>query len=110
MARKIRERLENLRHEVIEQIISIVNSVGGELYIVDVYGGDSPIVQEDFFDENNTYTLDKITVEEGELYLDGSSSYANYTWRGDNLDIIRLVSVLDYLEEHEENIKELKED
>lgn len=102
------ESLKELRAKIVGQIIEIVTAIDGdELYIVDIDEGCSPILQEDEFDENNTYTLDKVYVEQGELYLDGSSSYANFTWRGSNLHIEALEDVLEFLKEHEDQIKEL---
>ena len=107
---KTRQRLNNLRGEIVAHIKDIVNSVGGELYITDFSEGDSPILQEDPDDENNIYTLDKLEIQFDKLYLDGSSSYANFTWTEDNLSIDALVGVAEFLDNYEEGIKELKED
>lgn len=100
--------LKELRAKIVGQIIDIVTSIDGdELSIVDIEEGYSPILQEDESDEDNTYTLDTLYVENGELYLDGSSSCENSTWRGSNLNIEILESVLEFLEEHEDEINEL---
>ena len=104
---KTREKLNELRDEIVKHIKDIVNSVGGELYITDISEGTSPILQEDPDYENNTYTLDKLEVHFGNLHLDGSSSYSNFTWTEDNLSLDALVGVAEFLDDYEEEINEL---
>lgn len=107
---KTRQKLNELRDEIVAHIKNIVDSVGGELYITDISEGNSPILQEDAYDENNTYTLDKLEIHFGKLLLDGSSSYANFTWTEDNLSIDALVGVAEFLDDYEVEIEELKEE
>ena len=106
--KKIRQKLQEMRGEVIDGIREIIDSVGF-LRILDIDEGCSPILQEDSFDGNNTYTLDRIYIENDKLCFDGSSSYANYTWNQDNLDVIMLIGILEFLEDHENEVEELKE-
>lgn len=104
------KELTELRDKIASEIKAIILSTrNDEIRICDIDEGCSPILQEDEYDENNTYTLDKVYLHNGILYLDGSSSYANFTWRQDNIGIEILAGVLDFLQEHDEEIDELKE-
>lgn len=105
------KELTELRNKIASQIKAIILSThNDEIRIYDIDEGCSPILQEDEYDENNTYTLDKVYLHDGILYLDGSSSYANFTWRQDNICIETLADVLDFLQEHVEKINELTEE
>lgn len=105
------EEIKKLRDKIASQIKAIILSTrNDEIRIYDIDEGCSPILQEDEFDENNNYTLDRVYLHNGLVYLDGSSSYANFTWRQDNIGIEILAGVLDFLQEHDEEINELIED
>lgn len=105
------KELTELRNKIASQIKDIILSThNDEIRIYDIDEGCSPILQDDEYDENNTYTLDKVYIYNGILYLDGSSSYASFTWRQDNIGIEILAGVLDFLQEHEEEINELIEE
>lgn len=100
-------RLNQLRAEVVKDIYRIVSATElGNILISEIDEGCSPIIDEDEYDENNTYTLDYVYIENDRLFFDGSSSYANYTWNQDNLSVDALCNVLEFLEDHEEKIKE----
>ena len=105
------KELTELRNKIASQIKAIILSThNDEIRIYDIDEGCSPILQEDEYDENNTYTLDKVYLHDGIVYLDGSSSYANFTWRQDNINIETLAGVLDFLQEHVEEINKLTEE
>lgn len=105
------KELAKMRNKIASQIKAIILSTrNDEIRIYDIDEGCSPILQEDEYDENNTYTLDKVYLHNGIVYLDGSSSHANFTWRQDNIGIEILAGVLDFLQEHEEEIDELKDE
>lgn len=102
------KELTEFRNKIASQIKAIILSThNDEIRIYDIDEGCSPILQDDEYDENNTYTLDKVYLRDGIVYLDGSSSYANFTWRQDNIDIETLAGVLEFLQEHDDEIKEL---
>ena len=105
------KELTELRNKIASQIKAIILSThNDEIRIYDIDEGCSPILQEDEFDENNTYTLDKVYLRNGIVYLDGSSSHANFTWRQDSIGIEILAGILDFLQEHEEEIEEINDD
>ena len=105
------KELTELRNKIASQIKAIILSThNDEIRIYDIDEGCSPILQEDEYDENNTYTLDKVYLHDGIVYLDGSSSYASFTWRQDNINIETLAGVLDFLQEHVEDINKLTEE
>ena len=101
--------LKEIRTELVDEIVAIVRKVGGEIYISDIDKGTSPVLQEDEFDENNTYTLDKVEVTEDGLSLDGSSAHANFSWTGNNLPIEALEGVLVFLKEHKEELNKFEQ-
>ena len=107
--KSIMKELTELRNKIALQIKAMILSThNDEIRICDIDEGSSPILQEDEFDVNNTYTLDEVYLRDGIVYLDGSNSYTNFTWRQDNIGIEILAGVLDFLQEHEEEIDELK--
>jgi len=102
------KELIELRNKIVSQIKAIILSThNDEIRIYDICKGYSPILQEDEFNENNTCTLDKVYLRDGIVYFDGSSSYASFTWTQDNLGIEILAGVLEFLQEHDDKIKEL---
>ena len=106
MKTKIREIREKLIAEILDWLDSHELD---EVYAIDIDEGSSPIIQEDIEDENNTYTLDKvsrkkITTRAGEfaiLLFDGSSSHADYTWTEDEISTDALADIAEFLEEYE---------
>ena len=106
---EIKEQLNKLREESLKEIVEIVENLGGKLYITDIDDGNSPILQEDFYDGNGTYTLDTIEVSNGAVFFDGSSAYDNRYWSKKELGVETLVEILDFLRDHKEEIENLKE-
>ena len=107
-AKKMNLKLQKIKLELLQSILVIMNENHlDSLYISDIDMGCSPIIQEDDFDENNTYTLDKISLlPDNRISFDGSSSFANYTWVGENIPTDALVGILEFLKDHLEEIKE----
>ena len=102
------EQLRQLRADVVKDIYRIVSATeSGNIMISDIDEGCSPIIDEDVCDVDNTYTLDYVYIKDGCLYFDGSSSYDNDTWNQDSLSVDALCNVLEFLEKHEDRIKEL---
>lgn len=102
------KRIKKIRADVIKDIYRIIEGVESqEIFISDIEDGFSPILQVDEFDEDNDYTLDKVFIRDGKVYFTGSSCFADFTWSQENLCVEALCGVLDFLEEHEEEISEL---
>lgn len=76
---------------------------------VDVDEGNSPIIIEDWDDENQTYTLDRIVRydEYNAVEVEASSSYNSGSYDLDNLDIEILEGILDWLTGNVETIDEI---
>ena len=103
-------KTQEIREKLIAEIHDWLDSHElEEVYAVDIDEGSSPIIQEDIKDENNTYTLDrvsrkKITTRVGEstiLLFDGGSSHANHTWTEDEISTDALADIAKFLEEYE---------
>ena len=79
----------------------------------DIDPGSSPILQEDAYDSNNTFTLDSIqkkTIHNPQskvsiitvLLFDGSSCFDNYTWTEDTISTDALINIAEYLKDNED--------
>ena len=100
------KRIQKLKKKITSKIKEIVCKFpDNRLVIYDIDMGCSPILDE-CDDYNFTYTLDMLYIKNGILYLDGSCSCANYTWREDTIGIEALDGVLDFLEDHKEEIND----
>ena len=104
-------KLQKIRSESINAIRDILaENHLGSLRMYDLDAGCSPIVQEDTFDDNDTYTLDEIRIlNDGCIVFDASSCADNFTWTEDNISTDALVGIEEFLEEHIEEIKEYAE-
>lgn len=100
------EELEVLREKIIGEIRSLVSLVGDELYIHDIDEGCSPILCSGVLDVD-TFTLDKISINDDELIFDGSSSWDNNFWTSEQLGVEHLAGILVFLQEHRYEIEEL---
>jgi len=104
-------KLQKIRSESINSILDILSENKlGSLHIYDIDAGCSPILQEDAFDDNNTYTLDEIRLmPNGSIVFDGSNCSDNFTWTEDNISTDALIGIEEFLEEHIYDIKEYAE-
>lgn len=107
------KELTKIRENALTRIKNIMGkySEDGELYISDFSEGESPIVRENPYNDEFTYTLDKVEMTEAgigvhELSFDASSSWDNITLEASELDTDTLVGIAEWLEEHEEEIAE----
>ena len=108
MKKNRKDTLAEIRKEAIARITNLLKKAGlTRLYISD-YSDDSPIVHEHPYDDNLTYTLDEVALEEGnKLTFYSSSSWENTSDTADQLDTDTLVSIADWMEDDEEEIMEL---
>ncbi len=101
-------RLQRFRKELLDEIKSTLEKHNlEELYISDIDEGCSPIIDEDKWEEDNTYTLDSITLTDGRLSFDGSNCFSNYSWSETTISTDALIGIVDFLDNHAEKIKEL---
>jgi hypothetical protein len=99
-----RKLLNEIRTEINEKIIAILNKY--DCQEIGCYTNYVPVLREDLYDSNLTFTLDTVGVRWGKVYFDGSSSMDNTTIWADNLDIELLVGIYEWLIENEEEIFE----
>lgn len=104
---KAKESIANLRTLTIDGIKEKLHGLT-TLEISEIDDGDAPILKEDLRDDEFTFTLDRIQQGlNGKLSFEGSSSWNNDYFSEDNLDLETLVSIDEFLSEHEDEIEEL---
>lgn len=98
----------DLKRYLIDTIKSFLEIRGiKELEAYEVVEYDSPIVFEDYFDSDNTFTLDRINVDdEGNISIEASSSYNNMSVGLDEIPVDYIEGICDWLFDNEENIRE----
>ena len=104
----MRKKLNEIRETAIAIITAIMHKAGVDtICTYDFAGGDSPIVHEDPFDDNNSYTLDAIKLEEdGSLSFESSSCMSNTCDSEENLDAELLVGIAEWIQDYEDEIME----
>ena len=104
------ERLYALKREFVNAISDFLNKHKiTNLYTGDVgYGSDSPVMVEDFYDSDMTYTLDSIEVHQdtGSIEVNMSSAYDSTSAWLDDLATDTLATLLQWLTDYEEDIVE----
>jgi len=108
-----RELLDKLREETINDIIQLMKKYEvEELHVYDFSPGESPIVHEDQNDSNMSYTLDHITLLNGNggaefLKFSASSCWDSAEWYSDTIDTDTLIGISEWLFEYEDDIREM---
>lgn len=103
-----KSKLNEIRQEAIDSIKALMKKHSlQQINAVDINEGSSPIIDEDTCDENLTFTLDRVKLENESLEFDGSSSCENSTWDEESIPTDALVSITEWLEENEDAIKEI---
>ena len=103
-----KSKLNVLRQDAIDSIKALMKKHNlQQIDAVDIDEGSSPIIDEDTCDENLTFTLDRVKLENDSLEFDGSSSCENGTWDEESIPTDALVSISEWLEENEDTIKEI---
>ena len=106
----MKQKILQLKREIIEKIYDLLAHYDlQKLYISNIEEGYSPVLQYDTLCEH-TFTLDKIDIHtidgQKHISLDGSSSYQNLTWDGEDLSVEILEDILEFLLDHEDEIDE----
>ena len=103
-----KSKLNVLRQDAIDSIKALMKKHNlQQIDAVDIDEGSSPIIDEDTCDENLTFTLDRVKLENDSLEFDGSSSCENGNWDEESIPTDALVSISEWLEENEDTIKEI---
>ena len=101
-------KLKEIRQEAIDSIKALMKKHSlQQINAVDINEGSSPIIDKNTCDENLTFTLDRVKLENDSLEFDGSSSCENSTWDEESIPTDALVSINEWLEENEDTIKEI---
>jgi hypothetical protein len=98
-----REQIDAIRSEINANIIALLKKYGYN-YEVTICLNDTPILQENPFDDNLTLTLDCVGVRNGEVYFEGSSCCENITLFATQIDVENLIGIYEWLIESEEDI------
>ena len=100
-------RLQDVRDSALDSIRMALR--GNNIELIEAYDidpGSSPIIQEDPFDDNNTYTLDRIILDGETIYFDGSNASQNCSWNDANIPTDALLDIADYLDMYADEIRE----
>ena len=101
-----REEFIKLQNEAIEKIKEAMQGLK-ELKIIDIDETESPLV-DDGNDDYDTYTLDRVTVkDDGSVVFSASSCDNCEDYKATDLRVGTLMDIAGFLEEHEDEIKEL---
>ena len=106
----MKQKILQLKREIIEKIYDLLAHYNlQKLYISNIEEGCSPILQNDTLWEH-TFVLDRIDLHtidgQKHISLDGSSSYQNMTWDGEDLGVEILEDILEFLLDCEDAIDE----
>ena len=99
-------KLQEIRNDAIERIKGMLEKYKlDELSLAD-FCSSTPIIQENFTDDNLTSTLDSISIENGQLIFYGSSCYDNCSLNATAASTDVLVETVELLENMEDDIKD----
>ena len=99
-----KQLLTKIREDAISTIKRLVEKYGeGKLYTFDISESESPIVREDPYDSNLTYTLDNVDVlSNGNIIFSASNCFDCADFSDDILDTDTLVGIAEWLEDNED--------
>ena len=95
-------KLQTLRQETIGAIVDILRRHKND--DADFALSSTPIISEDPLNDYNTYTLDRIILQEDSFSVDASSSGDTTDWSAEDLSTDVLINILEWLENYEETI------
>lgn len=103
------KKLAEIRKEAVNKIKELLKKHKiSRLEAVDIAGGDSPILQDDYDDGDRAFTLDRIILDTWDnLTFEGSSAYDNIDFNTDNISTDALLDIQDWLENYEGELKGL---
>lgn len=96
-------QIDKIREEINEGIILLLNKYGYK-YEMTVHSCDTPILQENVFDDNLSFTLDCVGIRNGEVYFEGSSCVENITLFTTEIHVEVLIDIYEWLLANEEDI------
>lgn len=110
MMKQLRTDLRHIRTEAAGTIVDILKRNRDK--DADFCLGSTPVISEDPYDDNNTYTLDRVELtEDGEGFtVDASSCSSSMTVRQQDLPLDTLIEIGEFLQENEENIWDRDDD
>ena len=99
-----KSKIQTLRNESVSNILRILkrhNGTEGDFCL-----GSTPIILEDPFDDNNTYTLDRLElVDNGSDFIaDASNCFQNITIKSEDLFLEVLIGIEEFLQDNEKII------
>ena len=99
-----KQLLTKIREDAISTIKRLVEKYGeGKIYTFDISESESPIVREDPYDSNLTYTLDNVEVlSNGNIIFSASNCFDCADFSDDILDTDTLVGIAEWLEDNED--------
>lgn len=99
------KRIDKIRTEINQSIIEMLHKHGYN-YEVTICIDDTPLLQEDFHDANDSFTLDCVGIRNGDVYFEGSSCCEDitlFTWQ---TPVERLIDIYEWLVDNENEIFE----
>ncbi len=105
---KKNKTLQQLREQAMKDIVAIMKKHNTDNLMI--VTGDTPVLKDDPYDNNLTYTLDGIGIHDEEIVLFGSNCCHSAEWLPDNLGTDDLVFIAEWLEDNEEEIWDGDED
>lgn len=107
----MRKKLQQLRQEALAAIRALFARYNLEIiYASDLDAGSSPVVRVDPVDADLSFTLDRVSVYGNLVFIDASSCFDNLCLKDDEIGTDLLVDIVEWLEEHEDVLKESVED
>lgn len=93
----MRKQVQELKKSIIDEIKGTLQKHHfEEIYWSDIDEGCSPIIMEDHFDDNNTFTVDSVTKDG----VWGSNCSENHFWKFDELFVEVLEEILNQLSDY----------
>ena len=107
-----KQTLENIRAKAIQSILDFMASVHmTTLFASDINEGSSPIVQEDNTDDNNTMTLDSVSInEKGRLVFSASNCWTNADFNENNISTDALLNIANWIKENGDDYEPKEEE
>ena len=99
-------KLQEIRNDAIGRIRGMLEKYGLEDLCLADFCCSTPIIQENFTDDNLSATLDNISIMNNQLILSGSSCYDNCALNANEASTDVLVDTAELLENMEDEIRE----
>lgn len=99
---KNNNKVHVLRQQAVESILAILKR--NAIFEADFALGSTPIIIEDPYDCDNSFTLDRVYLEGDTFALDASSCFDNLTRTAEDLTVETLFGILDFLTDNEDDI------